>query len=490
MAFTAADFTALATGITASNTGRTARDTAGVRREAKKIAANTAAMRGQLEDLGIGMDMVGDAVDGLRQEMGWRLAEQTLLLREQTEWAHRQAETLGEIADTLSRPDYTQARERLRTAVTMIEHDRYERAREAAESAVELAPYDPYCYATAGWAAYCVGDLEGAEHHFTEALEFARDDPDLSARLLRQTGCVAFAGDDLDRALDRAERSLETAEQEEERTATRYELALYGWASGDGGASEQLAGACERDSRYCELALSDQRMGAAEDLQAAAIEVEAKLTTQVFERQEQVRRRLGMTRESLAELPRPSELAHAPLVPPSIATHAQVVEFVEGWLGDSRWFGDQPNLQGALGLLEELDAELDRCAERLQVVRRDIDRREKDLRRQKRLTIAYHASGALMMPVALWPYTLVGLVVLAFVWSFASALMLGLVLLVLAPVGFGLGVWVAARRESLARAYPPAPDEECESVERAEPTMLDDDEWADEDEPRRGYGHE
>ena len=178
-----------------------------------------------LEDVGENVAEVVAAIDDLVNVLDLRLDEQTKLLS-------HQADLLAEIAQTLRSPARTRAAERIRDAVELLRHRRYERALTVADQAISDDPNNDAAFMLAAWASVGLQDFERARGYFREAAQATALTKDAETRHMNAVYLAArltFLLDGPDAAiheLDGAEPFIDPALERAHSNWTREQLHL------------------------------------------------------------------------------------------------------------------------------------------------------------------------------------------------------------------------------------------------------------------------
>jgi tetratricopeptide (TPR) repeat protein len=239
-----------------------------------------------IEQVGISVQDVADAVGDLETSIGLDLREQTALLVQQIE-------LLQNIAEALRTPAKTRAAERLVDIPELLQRERWKRALLVAEEAAGDDPNNPAGFIASALARQGLGDLPGARDMLEEAS--LASDGEARSRVGRQTSRLIFALDGPTEALVFLEKcalvSMPDApsfdqpgtgfEQDlgawlrgaVESSAVEYDRAVYLAASGE---PEQAAGALTRagiiNPQHFAAALTDPFLLGIESIQAIAQE--------------------------------------------------------------------------------------------------------------------------------------------------------------------------------------------------------------------------
>ena len=425
-----------------------------------ETSQETRRARQALESIDYSLDEVASGIASLEVSLGLKLDEQTRVLESQ-------AQILDEIRRAVLTPAKTRAAERVADASQLLRNQRYERALKVAEEGIDADPNNPGVFFAAGWALVGLKRFEEAQQMFEEARDAATGNE--RSRAARQAARAAFVSgrDEVAYALVRDARQM--VESSDERAAVAYDIAVYAWANDQHEeAHEAMRAACEHDTRYGAFALADRALDGADALRDTAAGVVADRAEAVAEQRPAVERHVEVARAAVPERPRDMPRWDAILsgLRPSTdadETRGQVISRIDAAEDDLRRVADAVNLQHSLSLLKSADAKLEEAEQLVPALTQQIEaqtaaaglQRTKE-RNNAEAEAAVRKYGGYMVSANkilsrkstfLW---LGGVLVVIGLIGVTAALPLGLILLLVPAVAYGVYKWAEPQR---AAAY-------------------------------------
>jgi tetratricopeptide (TPR) repeat protein len=218
--------------------------------------------RTTIENLGLDVRSVTRALDGLEDELGLRLDQQSILL-------DRQVDLLADIAQSLRTPARVRAAERLAAVGELLRRKRFKRAAAFAKDAIDDDPNNPAAFLAAGWAHIGLEQLNEARAHFAEAAEAS--DGDQRSAATRQSARLALALDGAATALATLDDNTRRDAGEKELSAVAYDRSVYLAEMGRiDEAAESLRRAGEHEPSFLFAALTDPVLASHSEITAIA----------------------------------------------------------------------------------------------------------------------------------------------------------------------------------------------------------------------------